>query len=45
LDDGLIPILYTNGDYVASNDCYKKIGYVQVGKLVDVCVDKTDKLD
>ena len=45
LDDGLIPILYTNGDYVASNECYKKIGYVQVGKLVDVCVDKTDKLD
>ena len=36
LDDGLIPILYTNGDYVASNECYKKIGYVQVGKLVDV---------
>ena len=45
LDDGLIPILYTNGGYVASNECYKKIGYVQVGKLVDVCVDKTDKLD
>lgn len=36
LDDGLIPILYTNGGYVASNECYKKIGYVQVGKLVDV---------
>ena len=36
LDDGLIPILYTNGDYIASNECYKKIGYVQVGKLVDV---------
>lgn len=36
LNDGLIPILYTNGGYAASNECYKKIGYVQVGKLVDV---------
>ena len=36
LNDGLTPILYTNGGYVASNECYKKIGYQQVGKLVDV---------
>ena len=38
LDDGLIPILYTNADYVASNDCYRKIGYREVGNLC--CVGK-----
>ena len=36
LDEGFTPILYTNGNYVASNECYKKIGYKQIGKLVDV---------
>lgn len=37
LDDGLIPILYTDAAYGASNDCYRKIGYEQVGSLVSIC--------
>ena len=36
LDEGLIPTLYTDGEYSASNECYKKIGYRQVGKLIIV---------
>lgn len=36
LADGLIPILYTNAGYVASNACYRKIGFTQVGNLVTV---------
>lgn len=36
LSDGYIPILYTNADYVASNACYQKIGYRQVGSLVSI---------
>ena len=36
LADNLIPTLYTDGSYLASNECYKKIGYEQVGKLVNV---------
>ncbi len=36
IDDGFTPILYTNGNYVASNACYQKIGYQQIGKLVNV---------
>lgn len=30
---GYIPKLYTDADYVASNSCYEKIGYVLRGKL------------
>lgn len=37
LNDNLVPILYTNADYGASNSCYKKIGYEQVGSLCTVC--------
>lgn len=37
LKDSLVPILYTNADYGASNACYKKIGYEQVGSLCTVC--------
>jgi len=37
LDDGLIPILYTDAAYGASNDCYRKIGYEQVDSLVSIC--------
>jgi len=33
LNDGLIPILYTDADYIASNSCYRKIGYRPVGQL------------
>ena len=37
LEDGLIPILYTDAGYGASNACYQKIGYRQVGSLVSIC--------
>ena len=37
LDEGLIPILYTDAGYKASNECYQKIGYKQVGSLVSIC--------
>ena len=33
LERGLTPILYTDADYGASNACYQKIGYRQVGSL------------
>lgn len=33
LQDGLTPILYTDANYAASNACYKKIGYREVGSL------------
>ena len=36
LEDNLIPILYTDGNYNASNECYKKIGYYQVGRLLNI---------
>ena len=37
LADGLIPILYTDAGYAASNACYQKIGYQQVGRLISIC--------
>lgn len=37
LNDGLIPILYTDAGYAASNECYQKIGYQLVGSLVSIC--------
>lgn len=37
LAEGLIPILYTDAAYGASNDCYQKIGYRKVGSLVSLC--------
>ena len=33
LDEGYMPMLYTNADYAASNACYEKIGYKLRGKL------------
>lgn len=33
LKDGFVPILYTDVNYAASNACYQKIGYRQVGAL------------
>lgn len=36
LADGLIPILYTDADYAASNACYQKIGYRLVGRLTSI---------
>ncbi len=35
-DAGYLPMLYTNADYVASNACYEKIGYVLRGKLCTI---------
>lgn len=37
LSDGLTPILYTNAGYEASNACYRKIGFREVGRLCNVC--------
>ncbi|BBF44071.1 acetyltransferase GNAT family protein [Lachnospiraceae bacterium KM106-2] len=36
LEKGLVPVLYTNADYPASNGCYKKVGYQQVGSLCTI---------
>lgn len=36
LEDHLTPILYTDGGYAASNECYKKIGFKLVGRLSNV---------
>jgi hypothetical protein len=33
---GYKPILYTDGDYCASNECYKGIGYIERGRLCSV---------
>lgn len=33
IGDGFTPILYTDANYAASNACYQKIGYRQVGAL------------
>ena len=35
-DAGYMPMLYTNADYVASNACYEKLGYVLRGKLCTI---------
>ena len=35
-NQGFIPMLYTDADYVASNACYEKIGYVLRGKLCTI---------
>jgi len=36
LADGLTPSLYTDGHYNASNECYRKIGFVQIGHLCTI---------
>lgn len=36
LADGLTPILYADADYVASNACYRKLGFDEVGRLCTV---------
>ena len=36
IEAGFTPMLYTNADYVASNACYEKIGYVLRGKLCTI---------
>jgi predicted GNAT family acetyltransferase len=35
-DLGYLPMLYTDADYVASNACYEKIGYILRGKLCTI---------
>lgn len=35
-DKGLMPMLYTDADYPASNACYEKVGYILRGKLCTV---------
>ena len=35
-ENGYIPMLYTDADYVASNACYEKIGYILRGKLCTI---------
>ena len=39
-DEGYMPMLYTNADYVASNACYEKIGYKLRGKLCTLSSSK-----
>ena len=34
--EGCLPMLYTDSDYIASNACYEKIGYVLRGKLCSI---------
>jgi len=35
-DEGSLPMLYTDADYIASNACYEKIGYILRGKLCTI---------
>ena len=36
LSNNITPILFTNGNYIASNDCYRKIGFEQVGRICNI---------
>lgn len=36
LDEGSLPMLYTDADYAASNACYEKIGFTLKGKLCTI---------
>ena len=36
IDEGCMPMLYTDADYPASNACYEKIGYVLRGRLCTI---------
>ena len=36
MDAGYVPMLYTDADYIASNACYEKIGYVLRGILCTI---------
>ncbi len=33
IEEGYVPMLYTDANYIASNACYEKIGYGLRGKL------------
>ncbi|MCM1182984.1 MAG: GNAT family N-acetyltransferase [Roseburia sp.] len=36
MDAGYVPMLYTDADYIASNACYEKLGYILRGKLCTI---------
>ncbi len=36
IEEGLTPILYTDGSNPASNECYKKIGFKYIDRLVNI---------
>ena len=36
LSEGITPILYTDGAYIASNECYKKIGFELIGRICNI---------
>lgn len=36
IDQGYVPMLYTDADYIASNACYERVGYVLRGKLCTI---------
>ena len=36
LSNDITPILYTNGNNIAPNDCYRKIGFEQVGRICNI---------
>ena len=40
LEEGYMPMLYTNADYIASNACYEQLGYILRGKLCTVSASK-----
>ncbi len=40
IDDGYKPILYTDYDYKASNEAYKKVGFQDNGTLMNFSIDK-----
>ena len=35
-EKGFLPMLYTDADYIASNACYEKIGYIKRGELCTI---------
>lgn len=43
LEDGLVPLLYTDYNYVASNKTYKNVGYVDTGVLINFTCSKSKK--
>ncbi len=45
LKQGLIPILYTDANYAASNACYEGVGYQKQGELCTVSVETRQRTD
>ena len=42
LDDNLIPVLYTEIDNLASNKVYRKVGYINTGRIVNARLIKSN---